>query len=138
METSITLSTMVNFLAVLITVGGGITVIYKGIKALNSIHDRMETWDKNTEDIKEVNKKVENAHTMAAESISTLKTELNERIEETHADTDAKLQELKAEQYMIVTCLQAVLDGLHQLNCNGEVTKAKQRLDEYIMQKAHE
>lgn len=51
---------------------------------------------------------------------------------------DKQIKDIKKEQEMITMCMSAVLDGLHQLKCNGEVTKASNKLNEYLNAKAHE
>lgn len=50
---------------------------------------------------------------------------------------DQQIKDIKSEQEMMTICVSAILDGLKQLNCNGEVTKAKIKLDEYLIEKAH-
>lgn len=45
---------------------------------------------------------------------------------------------MKEENTMVVFALSACLDGLQQLGCNHTVTTAKDKLDKYINQKAHE
>lgn len=53
-------------------------------------------------------------------------------------DYDAQIKSVKEEQCMITYCMMATLDGLHQLGANGEVTEARNKLDKYINQKAHD
>lgn len=64
-------------------------------------------------------------------------TDTNKRIDDLQTEVGAKMQQIQAEQCMQTYVLQAVLDGLHQLNCNGEVTKASEKLNKYINKKAH-
>lgn len=47
------------------------------------------------------------------------------------------MAKLRNEQYVQITTLYAVLDGLKQLNCNGKVTEAKNELDTYIAKLAY-
>lgn len=47
------------------------------------------------------------------------------------------IKALQSEQYIQIEVLRAVLDGLHQLHCNGKVTEASNKLDGYINAKAH-
>lgn len=47
------------------------------------------------------------------------------------------MAKLRNEQYVQITTLYAVLDGLKQLNCNGKVTEAKNELDKYITNLAY-
>lgn len=52
-----------------------------------------------------------------------------------HEDDQAKL---KDELCVISYALLATLDGLKQLNCNGEVTKAHTTLQKHLNQSAHD
>ena len=51
---------------------------------------------------------------------------------------DEDIAEIKAEQYIIDRALFACLDGLIQLNCNGNVTKMHDELEEHLNRKAHQ
>jgi len=64
--------------------------------------------------------------------------DIEEKIEDNHSDTEAKIQEIKAEQEFSIEIFRVILDGLTQLNCNGQVTKMKERLDLYLNKAAHE
>lgn len=50
---------------------------------------------------------------------------------------DTKIQEIKDEQGLLTESMLAVLDGLHQLNCNGPVTVARDKLVSHINERAH-
>lgn len=50
---------------------------------------------------------------------------------------DADIKDIKEEQTMTTYVLLAVLDGLKQQGCNGEVTKAHDKLSKFINEKAH-
>lgn len=54
------------------------------------------------------------------------------------SNIDGEIAKLKEEQCMQTYVLQAVLDGLHQLGCNGKTTEASEKLSKFINQKAHE
>ena len=51
---------------------------------------------------------------------------------------DKDIQAIKREQTMIVYALSACLDGLGQLGANHAVPEAKDKLDKYINQQAHD
>lgn len=51
---------------------------------------------------------------------------------------DKEIKSIKDEMKIQTECIQAILDGLIQLNCDGEVTTAKKRLDLYLNERAHE
>lgn len=112
--------------AIIITFGGGGAVIVKLLdyfykqKAFKAKCEGYET------EIKEVNDKIERAHNFAQEALEQMQSE-----------TDAKLQQIRAEQEMLTYCMSAVLDGLHQLNCNGPVTEASKKLATYLNEQAH-
>lgn len=38
---------------------------------------------------------------------------------------------------MMSYCVGATLDGLKQLNCNGKVSEAKEKMDKHLNQQAH-
>ena len=63
--------------------------------------------------------------------------EIEGKIDDMKCDFEARNQEVKAELYLQTDCIQAVLDGLHQLNCNGPVTEAKARLEQHILERAY-
>lgn len=51
---------------------------------------------------------------------------------------DQQIKAVKDEQCMLTYCMMATLDGLNQLGANGKVTEAKNKLDKYINEKAHD
>lgn len=57
--------------------------------------------------------------------------------DETITNIGSDIQTLRDEQYVQTKVLQATLDGLKQLGCNGKVTDAKNELDEYINRLSH-
>ncbi|MCI6677499.1 MAG: hypothetical protein MSG78_11530 [Clostridiales bacterium] len=50
---------------------------------------------------------------------------------------EQSIKQIKEEQYIITECMVGVLDGLHQLNCNGKVTESREKLDNYLNKRAH-
>lgn len=126
METAITINGILGVFAIIVALVGGAGAIKKIIAAINAEHDSRQKYDRYEEQINELNTKIETAHTNA-----------NDRLIELSTNTEAKLQEIKAEQCMLTYCMMAVLDGLQQLNCNGKVTKASTTLDKYLNKQAH-
>lgn len=51
---------------------------------------------------------------------------------------DKDIKAIKREQTMVVYALSACLDGLGQLGANHAVPTAKEKLDKYINQQAHD
>lgn len=60
-----------------------------------------------------------------------------EKVQERNDAVDKKLKAMEAEQCMQTYVLEAVLDGLHQLGCNGKTTEASDKLSKFINKKAH-
>ena len=54
------------------------------------------------------------------------------------AKQDLDIKSIKKENMMIVSALSACLDGLTQLGANHAVTTEKEKLDRYILEKAHD
>lgn len=48
-----------------------------------------------------------------------------------------KQKDISEQQYLQLEVLDAVLDGLHQLHCNGKTTEAANKLDDYMKRKAN-
>lgn len=51
---------------------------------------------------------------------------------------DEDIKAIKREQTLMVYSMRACLDGLQQLGCNHTVPDAKNKLDKYINQMAHD
>ncbi|MBQ9662198.1 MAG: branched-chain amino acid ABC transporter permease [Oscillospiraceae bacterium] len=51
---------------------------------------------------------------------------------------DEDIKAIKREQTLMVYSMRACLDGLQQLGCNHTVPDAKDKLDKYINQMAHD
>lgn len=64
-------------------------------------------------------------------------TDMNASISDLKVEVNDSIQILRDEQYMQTRVLFAVLDGLHQLHCNGEVTKASNELNDYLNRTTH-
>ncbi len=101
--------TLSTFLGALIAIGGVLFTAFKWFVAQN----------KQSADIKALK-------------------ELHEKdMEETRKNEDNELQALKDELCLLSYAMLAALDGLKQLHCNGEVTKAHTKLEKHINQRAH-
>lgn len=109
MNTPITFNGILAVLGVIAAIVAGATAIWAIVKFININHDRCQKWDS-----------------------------YDMKIEELQTNLDGKLQQIRTEQYILTDCMSAVLDGLHQLHCNGKVTEAKANLDDYLNKRAHE
>lgn len=126
-----------------------IAEVYKKIKEVKNASDadyeRKQGWDNAAKVIKEKEKEwdsglsdVENTRKDIVKKYDNKLSELEEKIDDNKNDEEAKIQELKVELFIQTECIRAVLDGLHQLNCNGPVTDARKLLDNYLSASTHD
>lgn len=110
--------------------------------AAKVIKEKEKEWDSGLSDVentrKEIVKKYDNKLSELEEKMDRDNEELTKVIEENKTDSEAKMQELKIELFVQTECMRAVLDGLHQLKCNGPVTQARELLDTYLSGSAHD
>ena len=64
--------------------------------------------------------------------------ELGKEIKELHDVHASDIKEIQAELCILSYAMLASLDGLKQLNCNGEVSEAYKALEKHLNKKAHE
>lgn len=149
MDSAIDIIKLIETICVSIAViAGGVAVIVKCIKVINDSHDRRERYDAYDGRIIELgnkidelenkhNKKFTEAHDFAHKELQIIRQEMNQSISEMQINTDAKLQQISSELCMLSYCVGATLDGLKQLNCNGKVSEAKEKMDKHLNQQAH-
>lgn len=105
-------------------------IIIKCVNSINEQHDRREKYD---------------AYDERINSLAIKQTELEKKFddqlekyqEKMQTDIDAKFQQISSELCMLSYCVGATLDGLKQLNCNGKVSEAKEKMDKHLNQQAH-
>lgn len=127
---AITFDDLIKLAVVVMAMWAFYKVVTEIIKAITARHDRERKWDdtanslrkEREEDMCQYNKQL---------------ADIRNKQDEIRTDFEAKVQEIKAEQYIIVECLRAVLDGLHQQGCNGKVSDAINTLDDYLLERAH-
>lgn len=61
----------------------------------------------------------------------------NKELERRIAELEKQNQSINKESALIIYALGACLNGLHQQGCNGEVTKAIEKINKYINNAAH-
>ena len=61
----------------------------------------------------------------------------NKELERRIVELEKQNQSINKESTLIIYALGACLNGLHQQGCNGEVTKAMNRINKYINNAAH-
>lgn len=131
MDTAITLNLLLGIFGIVVAVVAFFTAVKKVIDFINQEHDKMQKYDS-------YQKQIDDAHDYAQKELQKIKKEMNDKVEQTHADTEAKMQQLIAEQYILTESMLAVLEGLKQLNCNGPVSEAKIKLEKHLNTMAHD
>ena len=123
--------------------------IMEMLSAFGKQHDRAKRWDEMSVKIDEMSKETDKIREKIVIEFNNRLDEMNEdfneridtinnKIDENHTDTEAKIQELNSRMFILTKSVSAVLDGLKQLNCNGQVTKAKEELDAFLMERAYD
>jgi len=123
--------------------------IYSKIKAIKKESDDEHEWRMRIKKVVEIVERKEpewdEALAEVKETRAVLAKEFNKRldniertIEENHTDTEAKIQEIRAEQEFSIEIFKVILQGIGQLGGNGPVTKMEERLDAYLNKAAHE
>lgn len=115
---------------VLMALWGFYEVIMKIVKKITDRHDREKKWDEMSIKAKEDQEEIACKYN---EQLADIRREQ----QDIRTDFDAKVREIRDEQYILTDCMRAVLDGLHQLKCNGRVTEAIENLDDYLNERAH-
>lgn len=128
---SITIDDIIKIAVIVMAVWGFYKVIMEIVAAITSRHDKEQKWGEWEVNLQKERDKI-------YERYDSKLTEMEQKIDENHAETEAKIQQTRAELYILTECMAAVLDGLKQLNCNGKVTEAKENLDSYLIRRAHE
>ena len=131
MNTTITIQTLVQVGLAFMGLWGFIKVVNEVLKAITARHDKEQKWDKYEENLKEERDKIYEKYDSRLE-------EMEKKIEDNHTDTEAKIQEIRAELYLQTESMLAVLEGLQQLNCNGPVSDAKKKLDAHLLERAYD
>ena len=137
---SLTFSYILQGIAVLII----IYEVYKKIKEVKKASDDEHEWQmriKNAvETVEKKEKEWDEALAGVRETRVILTKEFNKRlddIEQKISDTEAKIQEIRAEQEFSMEIYQAMLEGLSQLGSNGPVSEMKERLYNYLNKETH-
>ena len=136
MET-LTMNDLVRLAVVVAGIWGFCKIVGEIVKAINARHDREQKWDETANDIRKEREEVVCHYNAQLTEIRNQQDDIKQKQESIRTEFDAKVQDIKAEQYIIVECLRAVLDGLHQQGCNGKVSEAIKILDDYLLEKAY-
>ena len=131
MEQTITLSTLIQMGVIIMGFWGFVKIVKEIVQNITERHDREQKWDEMVKNVQEERDKI-------YEKYDSKLLELDQTIELNHADTESKLQQVRAELLILTDCMAAVLDGLHQQGCNGKVSEASEKLAQYMRERAHE
>lgn len=131
MEQTISLTTLTQMGLIIMALWGFYKVIMEIIDRITSRHDKEQEWDRTKKDLEEGRQEIIKRYDKKLE-------DLEEKIETSNAESEKKIQELKADMFILTKSVSATLDGLKQLGCNGPVTKAKEELDSFLMDKAYD
>ncbi|MBR2654694.1 MAG: hypothetical protein IKD59_09120 [Lachnospiraceae bacterium] len=130
MDQTISLSTLIQMGVIIMGLWGFFKVVKEFIKDITTRHDREQKWDEMVQNVQEERDKI-------YERYDNKLGEMETKIDDNHADTEVKLQEVRSELLILTDCMAAVLDGLHQQGCNGKVSEARENLDQYMRNRAH-
>ena len=136
MET-LTVDDLVRLAVVVAGLWGFYKIVIEIIHAVNERHDREQKWDETASDIRKEREEVVCQYNEQLAKIRNTQDEIQQKQDDIRSEFDAKVQDIKAEQLIIVECLRAVLDGLHQQGCNGKVSEALETLDNYLIKRAY-
>lgn len=100
-------------------------------KAVEAMEAKEKLWDEGLRDLDGMRERLSRDFNKRLDDIEA-------KIEDNHTDTEAKIQEVRAEQMFQMELFKTVLEGLGQLGANGPVTIMSEKLDNYLNQKAHE
>ena len=137
MDQTITLSTLIQMGVIIMGLWGFFKVVKELVQNITARHDREQKWDSMSEMEERLVKNIQDERDKIYEKYDGKLEEMESKIDGNHADTEAKLQEVRAELLIITDCMAAVLDGLHQQGCNGKVSEARENLDQYMRNRAH-
>ena len=138
MTEQINVQTLILLGVVLIGLWEFIKKIMEILTAFGKQHDRARKWDEMSVKIEEMSKETDKVRESIVHQFNGRLDEVDSKIDSNHCDTEAKIQELNSRLLILTKSVSAVLDGLKQLNCNGQVTKAKEELDDFLMKSAYD
>lgn len=127
---AVTFDDLVRIAVVIVAIWGFVKVVMEITKQINERHDREQAWDETA-----VKLRTEREETVC--HYNEQLADIRKKQDDIRVEFDGKVQEIKAEQFIIVECLRAILDGLHQQGCNGKVSEAINILDNYLIERAH-
>lgn len=131
MQPTVTIQLLIQMAIILMGIWGFVKVVKEIIESVNKRHDREQKWDDYEKNLQEERDKIYEKYDERLE-------EMEKEILDNHTDSEAKMQQIRAELQIQSETLLAVLDGLQQLNCNGAVSDAKKKLDAHLLERAYD
>ena len=127
---AVTFNDLVRLAVVVAGIWGFCKIVGEIVKTINARHDKEQKWDGMADSLRK-----ERDEDVCKYNAQLTQIRLSQ--EDIRQEFDEKVREIKQEQYLIVECLRAVLDGQRQQGCNGKVSEAIENLDDYMVKKAH-
>jgi len=135
MSEPITINTLLQLGGIIAAFWGGYKILMEIIKAIGTKYVKVQKQEELEPTlIKNIQDERDKIYANYDKQLADIRAE----IDDNHTDTEAKIQEVRAELEMLTECMYATLDGLHQLGCNGKVTEARSMLDQYLIKRAHD
>ena len=131
MQQTITIQLLIQIGIIIMGIWGFVKVVKEIVKSITERHDREQKWDEYENNLQVERDKIYTKYDAQLEDLET-------KINDNYTDTEAKLQEIRAELCIQSEVLLAVLEGLQQLKCNGPVSDAKKKLDAHLLEKAYD
>lgn len=142
MHEAVTVSLLIQMGVIIIGLWGFVKAVKEIVKNITDRHDREQAWDeavKNKDDVyRIITENFQTERNKVYDRYDNKLEEMDRTINENHTDTSAKFQQVYSELFILTNCMQAVLEGLKQLNCNGPVTEESEKLKAYLSKRAHE
>jgi hypothetical protein len=135
MTEPITINALLQIGGIIATFWGGYKILMEIIKTIGGKYvEKKKQEELEPTLIKNIQDERDKIYANYDKQLADIRSEINDN----HTDTEAKIQEVRAELEMLTECMYATLDGLHQLGCNGKVTETRTMLNEYLIRRAHD
>ena len=135
MTEPITINLLFQLGGIIATIWGGYKILMEIIKTIGAKYVKVKKQEELEPTlIKNIQDERDKIYANYDKQLADIQAE----IDDNHTDTEAKIQEVRAEQEMLTECMYATLDGLHQLGANGKVTETRTMLNEYLIRRAHD
>ena len=135
MTEPITINALLQLGGIIAALWGGYKILMEIIKAIGAKYVKVQKQEELEPTlIKNIQDERDKIYANYDKQLADIRTE----IDDNHTDTEAKIQEVRAELEMLTECMYATLDGLHQLGANGKVTETRSMLNEYLIRRAHD